>query len=209
MAVITTTDFKNFRQITGTDATRDARIQVIIDAVQARAERYLDRKFDSAATTTETHDYNYNGVYFLKQTPVTSFTKVQFIDVNGTATDISSGNWKYNATTGEIHVYIDQTMTGFLWGAGLEDAEMSNRHYAFQTVRFHYTGGYTSMPSDLKLAFLQMTDDLYTSNSYGQGVNHQLDGSSLGEMSFKLKSEDEMRLLERRYLLPFLQGGVL
>lgn len=209
MPVITTTDFKNYRQITGTDAARDARIQVIIDAVQARAERYLDRKFDSAATTTETHDYNQRGVYFLKQTPVTSFTKVQFVDVNGNTTDLGAGNWKYNADTGEIHVYIDTPLTGLLWQIGVEAQDMEFRHYAFQAVRFFYTGGYTTMPADLKMAFLQMADDLFSSNAYGQGVNQRLEGGNLGDISYNYKSEDEMRLLERRYLLPFRQGGVL
>jgi hypothetical protein len=209
MAVISTTDFKNYRQISGTDAARDARIQVLIDAVTARAERYLERVFTSAATTTETHDYNNQGVYWLKQTPVTSFTKVQFVDTLGNVTDVPNGAWKYNATTGEIHVYIDNMFTGLLWQIGLDDVEWTERHYAFQAVRFHYTGGYTTMPNDLKLAFLQMVDDLYTANAYGQGINHQLDGGALGEMSYKFKNEDEMRLLERRYLLPFRQGGVL
>jgi hypothetical protein len=209
MAVISVTDFKNFRSITGTDATRDARIQVLIDAVQARAERYLDRTFDSGATTTETHDYNSRGVYFLKRTPITSFTKVQFVDVNGNTSDVASGNWKYNSNTGEIHVYIDNQLTGLLWEFGLEEEDFAFNHYNFQAVRFSYTGGYSTMPSDLKLAFLQMTDDLYTANAYGQGVNHQLEGSNLGEMSWTFKSEDEARLLERRYLLPFRQGGVL
>jgi hypothetical protein len=209
MPVITVSDFKNYRSITGTDAARDARIQVIIDAVQARAERYLNRKFDSAATTTETHDFNSRGVYFLRQTPVTSFTKVQFVDVNGNTSDLGSGNWKYNADTGEIHVYIDNPLTGLLWQIGLEAQDMEFGHYAFQAVRFHYTGGYTAMPNDLKMAFLQMTDDLYSSNAYGQGVNRQLANGELGEIKYTWKSEEDMRLLERRYLLAFQQGGVL
>lgn len=209
MPVITTSDFKNFRQITGTDAARDARIQFLIDSVQARAERFLERKFDSAATTTETHDYNNRGVYFVKQTPITSFTKVQFVDINNNAQDLSSAYYKYNADTGEVHVYTNDIETGILWGLGMDDYDWTTGHYSFQAIRFHYTGGYASAPADLKLAFLQMTDDLFTSNAYGQGNNNRLTSGELGEIKYTLKSEEDMRLLERRYLLPFRQGGVL
>ncbi len=207
MSIITTSEFKLYRQISGTDSARDARIQVLIDGVVSGAERYLQRTFASGTISAETHDYNGDGVYWLRATPITSLTSVSLVDVNNNVTPLSSGNYKYDAETGEIHVYVDAPAASSLWQLGIDD--IAGVHESFRAVKFAYVGGYAAIPADLKLVLLQMVDDLYTSNAFGNGVNEKLAGYNLGEMSFTFKDGAELQELMRSRLLPFKQGGVL
>lgn len=201
--MITVSDFNAYRQLSGTNTARDARVQVFILAVIARAERYLRRTFASGTVAAEDHDWNSGGVYWLRRTPITSLTSVSLVDEQSNATTLGSDHYKYDATTGELHLYASRYGSALGWVLGLDGSDSD-----FRAVRFAYVGGNASCPADLKLALLQFVDSLFTANEYGQGVNRELTGASLGDMSFSFKSEEEMRLLERRYLLPFKTGGL-
>lgn len=203
MAQITASDYKLYRNITQTDATRDARITVLISAVEASAARYLGRVFDSGSVTSEEHDWNIYGVYWLRRIPVTAFTSVSAVDSSGNATVIPSGNYRYDSATGEFRLYEGATVLNtFTAGVDANTLPMG-----FRSIRFAYTGGST-VPADLKLTLLQMVDDLYTANEFGQGVNHRLSGGSLGDMSYSWLSVDELAKLNRKYLLPYKTGGI-
>lgn len=200
------TDFKAYRQLSGT--SNDARISFLIAGVLAKAERYLGRSL-SSSETTEDHDWISGGVYFLRRSPVDTEADfaVSLVDFSGNETELSSDYYRYDAETGELHLLADSPLSWAFWGLGVDSLDV---HSSFRAVRFTYSGGYdsTNAPSDLRLALCQMIDDLYTSNEFGQGVSREITGGQVGEVKYQWKSEDEMRALLRRYLLPFKTGGV-
>jgi hypothetical protein len=204
MPAISLQEFKDYRQITGTDTARDNRITFLINAVIARAQRYTGKTFDSGAIAAEDHNYNPSGVYWLKATPITVAPTVKYVSPDGSTVALPTSAYRYDDATGQVQVYSNVS----LWDLGYDSATPFNTRETFRTTRFAYTGGGTA-PDDLKLALLQMVDDLYTANASGQGRDRSLQSVSLGAMAYTFRSDSEWAALERKYLKPFQRGGFL
>lgn len=196
MAIISTSDFKTFRNISV--STYDALIGVLIGAGQAQAERYCDRVFDTA-TYTEKYDGNRTNTLVLRNIPVTTLTSISTIDSSGNTSALDSTSYTYEAATGIVKP------CGDAWGwYDATDTDPQDRRWgdvpAFgkghQNYQVVYTGGYSSgtMPADLKLAMYLYVGDLFENalqayTSSGLGGLGPFKSQTLGDWSYTLAGE--------------------
>jgi hypothetical protein len=203
MAVNTLQEFKDAWQITGTDATRDARITAIMNAVQARAEKYLGRTLDAATVSAEDHNYNPGGVYFLRAAPLSSLTSVKFVSTDGSTATLPTTAYRVDLTTGQVQLYSNLA----LFNLGFDTDTPPTLAQRFRAVRFAYVST-AETNAALKYALLQMAYDLYSQSAVG-GMSQRLQSASLGDMAYSFKDSAQLSALDRTYLLPFKTGGVL
>jgi len=142
MAVITTSDVTNVGNIN--DPASTATIDLLIPGVQARAERYCQRKFD-LATYTEWHDADDWQTFFTVNNPpivaITTLTHNEPISpqvINQTNNVRQEADYKRR---GEVRLYNSEGV--YYAGPG--------------SIKIVYTGGWsaTTCPGDLKLALIQ------------------------------------------------------
>ena len=151
MPIITATEYKTRRGLTGSDY--DTVIGDIIDSKQAWAERYCGRAFDEATYTDEVYSGKGENRLYLGNWPVTAVSAVKSIDSSGTATALASTEYRlvgqrylFRLSASEIGWEPYTASSGPLWAYG-------DGNYSVT-----YTAGYSTHPDDLKEAMYKMVD---------------------------------------------------
>lgn len=189
MAIITTAEFKTYRGITA--STWDTLIGVLIGAAQAQAERWCGVSFDS---NTYTQKYNGDGsdAIVLRVPYLTSITYIRIVAPDATYDEIDSDTYTFDADAAIIKyqpAYVAR-FTRDAWGEfeapGFGVSPCFPR--GFQNIEVKFVGGYSSMPSDLKMAMYQYIDELYarTSASSTGSSPTTFQSETLGDYSYTL-----------------------
>lgn len=154
----------------GASAFIDAKIL----EVQALAERYCGRVFDSASYD-ERLDGQGSETISLTHAPVTAISSITIIGPDGSVVEtLSTDDYYLDSESGVIYSRSSDggnAMDAFFERSG--DGPATNRApayrwpYGTKNVRVQYTAGYTTIPYDLRLAAILCVCDLF----YDRGNN--------------------------------------
>lgn len=139
-------------------------IDTLIPMVEAEFERFTGRKVDS-----ESLDERYDGdgaeMIVLRSAPAT-VTAVSLIDADGSATSVASTEYYVDTERGFLYARSGSTHTYGFVPDGMGDRPARNRAPLYRwpegtrNVRVQYTGGWSTVPSDLSLAAVRRVADL-------------------------------------------------
>lgn len=153
-ALVTLDEAKTRLGISLVDTSQDANIEDLINAISQDFEDYCSRIFRSLTITDyEPKSYNRQNIV-LPQRPITEISKVEF---NGTELEARTAQGEYsnyyisNSKAGILSREIGWTMTAFV-NNSLEFTPNQDR--SVLNVKITYTGGYETIPSNLKNACL-------------------------------------------------------
>ena len=168
MAIITAAEWKTYAGITA--ITYDARLAVLIPALQDAVQRWCNRVFDTA-TFTELHDGVGNGALILKNPPIVSVTSVTIADADNSFTGVTALTstdydfsladdgrlWLVGAQDGRFGMNAEGVPSALSWGNS--PAFPRGR----ENIQVVYVGGYGSspaaaMPESLKYAMYKLID---------------------------------------------------
>lgn len=145
-ALVSLDEFKAYKNVTNSE--RDSSILIMIEAASDLAKTYCRRDFVDYYDTDKTEYFNGNEyeVLFLSEFPVESVTKVSTSLDGTTYTEITAGtdyyvNFRYDSVN---------TLDGLPFTSGAVPADIS--------VKVEYKGGYEVVPSDLKIAVMDLVE---------------------------------------------------
>ena len=151
MALFTSAEFKSHEGISTTD--HDTFITALIARTGDFVNKYLGRKVESASYT-EFYDGSGTGTLQLANSPVTAVTSVHIDQERdfGSAALVSSSNYVIYQNEGWLR-WIPEVTTGFT-AAG---------HFpvGVQNVKVIYTGGFSSVPDDIKEAAILWSSAIF------------------------------------------------
>jgi hypothetical protein len=163
MAYLTLDDVKTYLKINSPND--DLRLQVILDHVCELVQSYLGRRLE-ANSYTEYYDGGRSSV-FVKNIPVNNVTVVSeydgtdYVTLFGPNTDGSLPNTASNSNSMQYIFYSDtgEVTRNVGLGRGNQGLQMYGpltfKNYP-KGVRITYNGGYITVPSDIKLATLDL-----------------------------------------------------
>ena len=145
--LITLQDYKTAEGIT--QPKDDARLNVLIPSVSQLVKTYCGNSFVDyfSSNKTETFDINWGThIVQLTESPVNAIVSVQERDsYDDSYTTLTTGAYEYYLNTGTDSIYRTLTSGNFKnWPTGVG------------AVKVVYTAGYSAVPSDLKLAVLDL-----------------------------------------------------
>lgn len=151
--IITLTDYKTFKNLT--KDTEDTRLTIIISAVNNLIKAYLNRPIGSVDENIVEYvnlDYGTN-VIFPENWPISEVVSI---------TEIPYG-YTYDST---VHFPLNYNTE---YTVGKDRIYKTNGHWRQgpQAVRLEYKAGFEFIPSDLRLAALELVD-YYHKNEYMQ-----------------------------------------
>lgn len=186
--MITLDDLKNYLEIALDDTSQDARLQLIVDAVNEQVEQTTLRNYGPDKTRTDVLDYRDS--VFLQRMGIKSITSVKQYQT-GTDTpgdDVAADSYTWNKYG---RLTLDQNY-GDDYGRG---------DYNAVTVVYVYgmaTG--ETIPADIKLAALQQAREFYdgTSGADSRRVRSESTGS------YRIEFADESVFMNtlRKYRVP-------
>ena len=186
MALATNTQVKDYLGISG--ATDDTLITTLITRAQAMMERYCNRVFESASYT-EDHSGGSSTIQ-LKNTPVTAVASVSSLDASGNATALPSTGYRFDGDTGILSVTSGDDDYYFTDRAvGSSALTSPSFPCGFRNIRVAYTGGYSSIPTDLVQVCIELTANLYQNRRTNPSMAQENIG---GGQSFTVKGADDM-----------------
>jgi hypothetical protein len=135
MSLITVSEFKEYQAVVSKD--NDTLITSLVGRVDSLVKKYLGREIESASST-EIHD-EFRDTLILKKFPVIALTS---ITINGAVLTVTE-DYVFDASTGIVY-------------------NMSGWRTARRGVVVVYTHGYFTVPSDIKLACLELCKFYYS-----------------------------------------------
>lgn len=138
---ITLEQFKAYQGITGT--AEDARLNVIIPAVNASVNKYIGRTIEETEYEDELYDGSGIESLCLRNFPVSEITSITVYDIDVPARDDSLGFFGYG------YYMKDGGEAGIVYR---NDCWPRGRGI----IKVSYTAGYATIPDDLIFATLQM-----------------------------------------------------
>lgn len=211
MALITNTEFKTYAGITV--STYDTLITDLIAQVQAEAERWCGRTFDTA-TFTEKHDGFGHDAILVRAPPITSISSVSIIGDDGVATALDSDDYSFDpgaSDAGRVWLIGSALYRLGLRTDGQEPVPSWGQSGGFGTkragVQIIYVGGYgtgaVAIPSDLKRAMYLTVAEAFALRGIGGVLVHgngAIGSESLGAYSYtKATSEERDETYARRW----------
>lgn len=163
MAILTAAEYRAWSGLG--DTADDSNITTQIGYVQAWAERWCGRVFDTA-TITEKHSGRGSEAIVLRSTPVTSVTSVTITDGAGnTVQTLASTDYKIDLETGELRL-TPVSYSRRVSDDGWLDSDVDPSQFGpsqsfpddFLTVTVVYVGGYGTMAGDIKMAACRSLD---------------------------------------------------
>jgi uncharacterized phiE125 gp8 family phage protein len=183
-SLISIAEYKVWAGITGT--AQDALLTVLVDAVSAEVRRWCDRNLTNgfeSVSRTERYDGTGEQTINLVEWPVTTITSVTVYTADGTAEVLDSDTYRVNGDSGVLS-RIDPKRARFpVTAFGTVQATFSTQPWfeeGFDNVQVVYTGGYATIPADLKMACYRLTDLAYSA----RGRNFGIQSESLGGYSY-------------------------
>lgn len=144
-------------------AYEDTTLELLIAAARSHAEEYTQRQFISAGWKF-TGQPDANGRMILPKTPLVSVNTVNYYDTAGTVCTASSDTYV---------VYSDQEPASIVFTT--LPAYDTTRDDA---VQVHFTAGYTTVPSGIKLALLWTVGDAYLNRDNPETKVNEMIGRS-------------------------------
>ena len=135
--LITLQDYKNFVGIT--NSTDDPKLMIILGLVEEFVETYCGRQFLAATHTEQLKSEN--GSLFLRNLPVTSVSKVTYLDSSKALAEVTSSDYIVYAEEGMVELFDQAT---------LQVLDI------LKPFSITYTGGYSEVPAALKLAIMNL-----------------------------------------------------
>lgn len=193
-ALTTLQKTKDYLGITGTDATRDAVIEGLINSVTDWIESQIGRRLKETTHTNELYDGGGNRL-FLKNYPASSVSSVQYKQgslSNPTWQDFSADDWQLLSKRGEIY-----------FPAGMPEG--------VENIRVSYTAGYKidfanetntalhTLPFDIELLAKQLVAKAYNQRKADGKSNESVEGSSIG-WDRQISEEQKQTILKYRNL---------
>lgn len=210
MALTTIAEYKVHAGITGTG--EDALLTVLLGVVSAQIRRACGRNLTNgfeSTSRTETYDGNDTDRLQLKEWPITSITSVSQIDDAGTSTALAATEYRIDADPG--HLFRIGAVSGrfprdsFGEPVGPEFGTYPCWTAGCQNWSIVYTGGYSTIPDDLKNAVWRLMDIAYAKRRTDPGKQSESLGAYSYTMKTALESDEEVRYLLRDFMTA---GGV-
>jgi hypothetical protein len=183
-SLISIAEYKVWAGITGT--AQDALLTVLVDAVSMEVRRWCDRNLTNgfeSVSRTERYDGTGEQTIQLIEWPVASITSVTVYTADGTTEVLDSSTYRVNGDSGVLS-RIDPKRARFpVTAFGTVQATFSTQPWfedGFDNVQVVYTGGYATIPADLKMACYRLTDLAYSA----RGRNFGIQSESLGGYSY-------------------------
>ena len=145
-------------QLTTADGTA---LSALIAAASAAVEQWCAREFTSTAYT-ETHNGTGTCELMLRVFPVTTITKIETLDDDAVATEITSGN-RVDKRTGLLRLTMEHFPVGH------------------QNVVILYTAGFATIPADVQEAVVQIVAKLHADGLHDPLVV----GEKLGDYEYQ------------------------
>jgi len=180
MALVTASEYKTSRGVSGTDY--DTRIGEAIDVASARVREYCGRSSSNgfeSAERTEVYDGTDTNALRLAEWPITEVASVKLVSgvTAGVATfgsTVDATGYYINGTAKELIRYglmdwAGWSAVGAVWPEGEGN------------IQVVYTGGYSTIPDNLKEAVMVLVDawfqstqrDTVTLNQEARGVDNR------------------------------------
>lgn len=141
MALVTLQEYKDYYAISST--TGDSRISLLVDLVSDLVDNYLGRNIQLGTYTNNLEELLGTFIY-LDNFPIASVTTLEyFSNTSETWVTIDAADYEVYSETGIIEL-IDTSIT----------ADISTKRS--KAVRVTYQGGFSTIPSDLKLAVFDL-----------------------------------------------------
>jgi len=183
-SLISIAEYKVWAGITGT--AQDALLTVLVDAVSMEVRRLCDRNLTNgfeSTSRTERYDGTDETTIQLVEWPVTSITSVTLYTAGGDTEVLDADTYRVNGDSGVLS-RIDPKMGRFpVTAFGTVNATFSVQPWfeqGFDNVQVVYTGGYATIPADIKMACYRLTDLAYAARGRNMGIQSE----SLGGYSY-------------------------
>jgi hypothetical protein len=180
LALVTAAEYKAYAGIS--DTSQDARLAVLIPAIQDEIERYCGRGFESAVRV-EHLDGTGTGEIRVSNAPIISLESVSIIYGEGDLHEYSSTAYTFtDDDTGAIWLYGGRFADRGLDVDGFPVGHSEGRVWpkGRKNIRVEYTGGYTAIPPALKLVVYRLLDEAIVQ----AGKDMSLQSESLGAYSY-------------------------
>ena len=141
MALLTLDEAKEFLRITGTE--EDSLISSLIEQASQMVETYCDRYIEKRTDLTEDF-FHVKDRILVHAYPIISISAVQLVDANGDTTDVT--DYTTNNNLGIIYLH----------------SKHSDAHF-----RVTYTGGFETIPADIKFATMYLLGQIYRISADG------------------------------------------
>lgn len=210
MALTTVSAYKTYAGISGIG--EDTRLAVYLAAASASIRyicgRSLSNGFESASRT-EVIDGQGTGTLQLKEWPVSSITSVSEIDNSGSSTALASTEYRVDSNTGILYkIGAEGGRFGYSLGLPTPYTPQFGTYPAFpkgiQNISVVYTGGYSSIPSNLEMAVFRVMDLLRAS----AGADPTKQSESLGAYTYTARSAADTDLIVQALVGDFKTGGL-
>jgi len=216
-ALITLANYKAYASITSTDTTRDAALQVMIDAATEALRRYASRSTTdgfSSATRTEAYDGNDTEFLELREFPVTSITSITYVANDGTTTTVDStayrledAQWGIVAKLAAISGRFALTRS-YLYGSVMARASVIDRWgvspnwmEGIQNYSVVYVGGYSTIPAGLQYVLYRWVDQLR-----GKAATGIMKSERIGEYAYTVADDAQWRSELAELMRPYMRG---
>lgn len=183
-SLISIAEYKVWAGITGT--AQDALLTVLVDAVSMEVRRWCDRNLTNgfeSVSRTERYDGNDEQTIQLIEWPVTSITSVTLYTAGGDTEVLDADTYRVNGDSGVLSRIDPKTGRFPVTAFGTVNATFSVQPWfdqGFDNVEVVYTGGYATIPADLKMACYRLTDLAYSARGRNMGIQSE----SLGGYSY-------------------------
>ena len=188
--LFTITEYKSYAGITGTgdDSVLTTLAAVVSAMVRQKCDRNRTNGFNSAART-ETYSGTADTAIQLKEWPVTTLTSVSEVSDDGSTNALTSTDYRLDTETGILRL-LGVRLGRFNrneWG-DINSTWKPSPNFKEGVLNYSvvYTGGYSSIPDDLKLACYKVVDALFAQRRR----DPTLEAESIGAYSYKRGSGD-------------------
>jgi hypothetical protein len=194
--LITTSEYKTWANI-GTTAY-DTIIGTIVSGVSTEIRRWCGRDTSNgfeSMSRTERYDGNNEQTINLMEWPVSSVTSVKVYASDGTYETLDSTTYRVDSSGGILSC-VDPIKARYpVTAFGTVQATFSVQPWfpdGFDNIEVVYTGGYATIPDDLKIAAFRLADMHYAARGRNMGVVSE----SLGQYSYSNFGNGELTELK-------------
>lgn len=206
-SLISISEYKVWAGISGT--AQDALLTVLVDAVSMEVRRMCDRDLTNgfeSASRTERYDGTGEQTIQLVEWPVSSITSVKVYTAGGSYDTLDADTYRVNGDSGLLS-RIDPVLARFPTDAfGTIESTFSVQPWfpaGFDNIEVVYTGGYATIPADLKMACYRLTDLAYAA----RGRNFGLQSESLGGYSYTNMDPEKTKSIKAEIIQAYNTGS--
>ena len=194
-----------------TSSTYDTALQLVLDSASAEIRRWCGRDETtgfSSATRTEYYDGNDEITIQLREFPITSITSVTIRYADGTTEALDSTTYRANTITGLL-ARIDASRGRFV--SMRSDLQVSMGTFlpeprfpqGFANITVVYVGGYSTIPSDLQMACMRMSDIMWSA----RGRDPTLTSEKIGDYSYTRDAADAVAAIKTNLMQAYRTAG--